>query len=243
MMKSEGFCTYLERYRRGEWRAVVFRDMILSDAAIFGPECTIADIGCGSGFDGDHRLQISIAAAAGKYIGIEPSTERVLGSEFTTVYRCPLEVAPIPDASVDVAFAVMVLEHLEFPQAFWDKVHAILRPGGIFWGFTMDSRHWFTTVSRLAESMHIKDLYLHLLYGERGVDRYENYPTFYRSNSPRQLEPLTKAFHSRLFLNLRATGQLDYYFPNRLQWLARYLERIFPGREDSGTLLAVRVER
>jgi SAM-dependent methyltransferase len=242
-MDSKDFSAYLERYTRGEWRAPIFRDIILNDAVPFGPECVIADIGCGSGFDGDRRLQTSIAAVARQYIGIEPNTEIALGSEFTKVYRCPLEVAPISDATVDLAFAVMVLEHLQSPQAFWDKAQAILRPGGIFWGFTMDSRHWFSTVSRLAEFVRFKDPYLRLLHGKRGVDRYDNYPVFYRSNSPEQLERLTSAFRSRVFLNFRRTGQLDYYFPRGLRWLGRGLERIAPGREGSGTILAVRVAR
>lgn len=242
-MQSENFCTYMERYRCGEWRAKIFRDMILNDAAAFGPDCVIADIGCGSGFAGDRHLQASIAAVAGQYVGIEPDIDVALGPEFTTVYRCPFETAPIPDATIDVAFAVMVLEHLEFPEIFWNKVLSVLRLGGVFWGFTMDSRHGFTKVSRLVEAMHFKDIYLRLLHGKRGEERYENYPTFYRSNSPEQLEPLTRAFRSRAFLNFHKIGQLDFYYPRGLRWIGRGLDRIASLRGQPGTILAVRVVR
>ena len=53
---------YKRRYESGEWRAVVFRDMILDDAKALGngrDGLTLLDIGCGDGFDADKKLQES----------------------------------------------------------------------------------------------------------------------------------------------------------------------------------------
>ena len=39
------------RYRKGEWRSTIFRDMILTEARAQQPFPTFLDIGCGTGFD------------------------------------------------------------------------------------------------------------------------------------------------------------------------------------------------
>ncbi len=96
---------YLERYRQGEWRATIFRDLILADAARRPGELTFLDIGCGRGFDDDLPLQQSLAARAGRYIGIEPDAAMAVGAHVSEVHRCLFEDAPIPSGSVDVAFA------------------------------------------------------------------------------------------------------------------------------------------
>jgi len=235
--------SYLQRYRQGEWRAKIFRDLILADfqnSRANSPP-VVLDIGCGRGFDGDPRLQGSLASAASSYVGVEPDPDVDLASFFSTVHRCPFEAAPIPDGSVDLAFTVMVLEHLDDPATFWNKVHAVLRPGGVFWGFTMDARHWFVRASLLAKRLRVKDVYLNWLHGRRGDDRYENYPVCYRSNTPGQLDQLTRAFQSRGVLSIGKVGQLDYYFPSGLRWLSRALDRRAIRRDDVGSLLAVRV--
>src|SRR5215467_5012981 len=95
---------YLERYRAGEWRDRIFRDMILADARRLRPKPTILDIGCGAGFDGSVPLQRSIAEQAGCYVGVEPDPEILLGDYFTETHRCCFEKAPLAVGSVDVAY-------------------------------------------------------------------------------------------------------------------------------------------
>jgi SAM-dependent methyltransferase len=62
---AECWETYHARYRAGAWRAPIFRDMVLSDIRSAGSGACVLDIGCGRGFDGDSRLQRSLAEAAG----------------------------------------------------------------------------------------------------------------------------------------------------------------------------------
>jgi len=235
---------YLSRYRSGEWRAVVFRDMVLADMRRMKEKRpTVLDIGCGLGFDGDARLQSSLSTEAGTYIGVEPDPEVELQPCFNEVHRCLFEDAPILPGSVDIAFAVMVLEHVESPDRFWQKTHEILREGGIFWGFTMDSRHWFTHASALAKSLRIKDWYLTRLHGRRGQQRYENYPVYYRTNLPDRIREQTATFGDTQVLNVGRVGQLDYFFPKPLRWIGRTLDRLESKRGLPGSLLAVRVQK
>jgi SAM-dependent methyltransferase len=209
--------------------------MILDDLASFPTAPTVLDIGCGSGFDDDIELQRSIVASAGRYIGVDPDAAE--GPQF---HRAAFEDAPIEPGSIDLSFAVMVLEHIADPARFWGKVHEVLRDGGVFWGFTMDARHWFRLASRWSERLRFKDLYLTLLHGKRGVDRYANYPTCYRANSPDQVRAHTGAFRSVQFVNFQKIGQLNYYLPGALRPVGHLIDRAEAALGRPGTMLAVR---
>jgi len=216
--------------------------MILTDVQRWGFPPTLLDIGCGRGFDDSHRLQASLAIHAGRYIGVEPATVSLQGY-FDEVHRCHLEEAPIAPESIDLAFAVMVLEHLREPQSFFDKLHTVLAAGGIFWGFTMDARHWFCTASLAAKRFGIKTAYLNLVWGRSGQDRYENHPAYYRANTPDRIRFLAHAFHEVRCLNFAREGQLDPYLPRPLRLLGRLLDRRAMARHRPGPILAVRLEK
>ncbi len=217
--------------------------MILDDARPKGKDLTILDIGCGRGFDTDVPLQESMARAAGTFVGIEPDTAIEPGSYFHNVHRCLFEDAPIPDGSIAVAYAIMVLEHLAQPQRFFDKAWQILQEGGVFWALTVDSRHWFCTFSRWFDRLGIKDLYLNLCLGARGKDRYENYPTFYRCNSPVQVAPFVQRFRECDFCNLSRVGQVNAAFPRFLHPLVNRWDRRSVRLNKPGSLLVVRLRK
>ncbi len=227
------------RYEAGEWRAPVFRDMVRADLDR-RPNATLLDIGCGRGFDDDLKLQASLIVAAGSAVGVEPDEAMPVSPLFRTVHRSFLEDAPIPPESVDVAFAVMVLEHLEHPRRFWDKVYDALRPGGVFWGFTMDARHWFVSASVFAKRLGVKDLYLDLLHGKREDERYANYPVHYRSNTPDEIASLAAPFREHAVINFGKANELDYYLPGTLQWVGRRMAKAARRRGRPGSVLAVR---
>jgi len=239
------WAAYPRRYAAGEWRGPIFRDMVLADVhrlAAERPESlSILDIGCGNGFDGELELQQAVARAAGPYIGIEPDPDIALSDVFTTVHRCFFEDAPLDPASIDIAFAVMVLEHIREPQRFWDKLYEVLRPGGVFWGFTVDARHWFVPASWLAGRLHLTDRYLDLLSGGTLDGRYENYEVFYRMNTPATIEGGTRAFTSKTFVNFRRVGQMDPYIPRGFRWLGRGFDRVARGMGWPGAITAVRL--
>ena len=243
VVNNVDWAPYVDRFKHGEWRAPIFRDLILDDARRLQRKPTILDIGCGRGFDHDIRLQKSIAAVAERYIGIEPDKDIPIEPFFTAVHRCFFEEAPIAAASIDLAFAVMVLEHIATPQAFLNKLAHVLADGGVFWGFTMDARHYFTRASLLAEGLGIKDGYLNLLRGARGSDRYENYPVFYRLNSPRQFLRHAAGFRRIDFISFSRVGQLNHYVPRPLRCITDFIDRRMMARGQPGSLLVVRLEK
>ncbi len=233
------FDTYQERFRKGEWRGTIFRDAVLADIQRFANP-TVLDIGCGRGFDDNLEDQYVLSQASGRYIGVEPDTNVELSPLFAETHRCLFEEAFIEPNSVDIAFCVMVLEHLDDPRIFWDKAHSVLRPGGIFWGFSMDAQYYFPYISLIFEKLRLKDLYLTLLHGQRGENRYENYPVFYRSNSPQTVKQCSEKFKSVTYLNFNRIGQMDFYYPRPLRWLGRGIDSALLALNMPGSVFAVR---
>jgi SAM-dependent methyltransferase len=238
---SEDWAPYVVRYRSGEWRDRIFRDLVLADARRLKPEPTILDIGCGAGLDGSDALQRSIGEESGRFIGIEPDPEILLGDFFTETYRCLFEEAPLARGSVDVAYAVMALEHLPHPQAFWDKLHDVLTDGGVFWSMTVDARHLFARLSLWADWLRIKDIYLdHILGRDLSAGRYRNYPTYYRTNTPRKVIQFARSFRSCECINFSRVGQWGPYLPRCLRAMADRMDRGAIRRGRPGTLLIIR---
>jgi SAM-dependent methyltransferase len=94
---------------------------------------------------------------------------------------------PFPDAHFDTIIAVMVLEHVEDPIAFFDEVARALRPGGRFIGHTISGLHYVTWLRRLCGLLphSANQALVKRLYKRSEVDTF---PTFYRSNTQSCLE-------------------------------------------------------
>ncbi len=116
-----------------------------------------------------------------------------------------------------------------------------MKPGGVFWGFTMDARHLIVIASLITKYLHIKNRYLNLLHGKRGEGRYENYNVYYKCNTPKQFYRYTQTFHSRTVLNFQKIGEYDYYLPVKMRKIGRYLDRVGIHRGWPGSVLAMRV--
>ena len=223
---SDRFSRQWQRYRSGEYRAPLFAEIVLDDLAQMGPRPTVLDIGCGGGFDGNVDLQRRIGAVAGKFVGIEPADDVTPADCFSEVYRCLLESAPIPTGSIDLAYSVMVVEHVADPQGFMDALARLLRPGGIFWAFTIDARHWSAWASLLLEHSRTKALYMNTVLGARGKKRWQNYPVEYKLNSPTQLRRHTSAFQHVDCMTLYRPGAENSSLPALLRGPNRALDAL-----------------
>jgi hypothetical protein len=139
----------------------------------------------------------------------------------------------------------MVLEHLAEPQAFFDKLALVVKPGGVFWAFTVDRRHYFSWLSQLLGGLRLKDLYLDRVRGRRheSAARYDNYPTHYRCNSPAALAAACGHMFTIQTWSLHRVGQLDGYVPYRLRGLSRRLDRAILAAGWPGSVLVARLRR
>lgn len=246
MNNFERWQPYIEQYAKGTWRAPIFRDIILEEIRCFkqkGMSPVVLDIGCGKGFDDDQSLQNSIAEASGKYIGIEPDVQMPIAEHFSETHRTIFEEAPLAPDSVDIAFSVMVLEHISDPQLFWSKLHTILSDGGVFWGFTVDSRHPFVFFSLLMDKLGIKDRYLNRLRGSKGEERYENYKVYYRTNSPKAVRSFTANFSKVEILPFKCTEKFNFYLPKNLLWLGPFYSRLSKMLGLPQSIMIMRIEK
>ena len=236
---------FIERYAKETWRAPVFRDVILEEirgCKERGLSPTVLDIGCGKGFDDAPELQRSLAEASGRYLGIEPDPDILLENHFTQTFRCLFEDAPLAPDSIDIAFSVMVMEHIEHPQLFWDRLYGALKKGGVFWGFTVDARNPFVFFSLAMERLNIKDWYIRKLRKQE-AERYENYGVHYRSNSPDTVRAFARQFSRVEFPPFRSKETFAYYLPRGLRWVGLTWNAISGALKLPGSILIMRVEK
>lgn len=232
----------LARLNGAEWRSPIYSELIVADIRRFSEPVTVLEIGCGIGFDGDVGLQRQMAEHADRFIGVEPDPDVEPEPLFTELIRAPLEDAALEPASVDVAYSVMVMEHLEEPTAFVEAIHRALRPGGVYWGFTVDRRHWYTYVANAMTRVNLKSRYLDVLSGQsRGEGRYHDYPTAYRINRPRDVRRFEALFSRIDCWNVGPVDSASHYAPRALQPLVRGFERLRVGLGAPRTDFVVRM--
>src|SRR5262249_43672267 len=112
----------------------------------------------------------------------------------------------------------------------------------IFWGFTMDARHFFCRVSLITERLRIKNWYLRTLNKTWGAGDYDNYKAYYRTNSPRDVRIHAQGFQSCELINLSRIGQLDYYIPPICRPVSRAFDRWTIRTGRPGSVLAIRLQ-
>jgi len=234
---------FARRWEGGDYRASLFRDMILADVRRLGPRPTLLDIGCGRGLDGEPGLQQSLAERAGRYVGIEPDAAVPVGECFTQVHRCPLEDAPLEPASIDVAFAVFVIEHVGCPKRFFRSVFDVLVDGGVFWGFTIDLRHVFALASLLAEGLGVKPWCIDCARAAGAAHHAAAYRTLYRANTPLAIRRYASRFRSVRLMNLQRTGQFDAYLPPWAHRCSHGFDRLAAALRLPGPMLVLRLEK
>ncbi len=97
----------------------------------------VLDLGCGPG---TITVELAERVAPGPVVGIDASAEaldtaeaRVARSPATTCWlvRGDVHALSLPDASVDVAHAHQLLQHLRDPIAALTEMRRVLRPGGV----------------------------------------------------------------------------------------------------------------
>jgi len=92
----------------------------------------VADFG--SGYDCRLLLQILEERAEVSAIAVDtefhPNLGQVEGLQLVTG-NLNQPIASLPDASIDVALSLAVLEHLDAPDVFAKEVYRTLRPGGV----------------------------------------------------------------------------------------------------------------
>jgi len=181
----------------------------------------VLDIGCGGQLPS--ALQ-PFAGALRNVDGVDPSASIRDHPLLERRWQGAFESSDVPEDSYDFAYAYNVLEHIAEPRTFFEKVHAVLKPGGVFLGLTPSATHPFALLSRSIELVGLKG-YAREKIGrseETGEMAVNDYPAYYRCNSPAAVARAVRGLKFR-----RATYyyfpclQWDTYFPRALRWVPR----------------------
>lgn len=143
------------------------------------PSSRVLDIGAGAG----ERNGYAFRGRCLEMIGVDldprvqgnPLLDRGLVADASRL--------PLPDASIDVAFSIYVLEHVEDPAGFAREVARVLAPGGIYLALTPNRRHYVAAVSALTPHR-----FHEWVNQRRGRAEHDTFPTHYRLNDRRSLE-------------------------------------------------------
>lgn len=100
--------------------------------ALLPREWVVADLGCGTGnaaelLAGRVRRVIAIDSSE---VMLRAARQRLEGAKNISFKRGELETLPLDDSSVDAAVCVLVLHHLDRPEAAVAEMRRILKPGG-----------------------------------------------------------------------------------------------------------------
>ena len=144
------------------------------------------DIGCGRGEAAEDPIGIrrelrTLRGHCARVIGIDVDP---VGAENPTLdeFRLIEDTArwPIEDASIDLAVADFVLEHVEDPPSFFAEAARTLKPGGYLCLRTINTRSYLGVASRLVHSSAHGKL-LSRMTPERKEE--DVFPTVYRCNT------------------------------------------------------------
>jgi len=189
----------------------------------------VLDIGCG-----DHLPTAlkAIAGRVGALDGVDPNAAIVKHPLLEHRWHSTLEESGVPEESYDLAYAYNVVEHLRDPRPFLETVHSILKPGGSFFALAPNAIHPFAVLSRFIEVIGLKS-YARSKIGlaETGEMRVNDYPAYYRCNSPRAVQRAIRhlGFKGVTFY-FHPCVQWDNYFPANLRWAPRAYDYLLGSR-------------
>ena len=194
-----------------------FAELLLEAPQLQG---RVLDIGCGGDLPGALK---SLRGRFGTLDGIDPDPAVAGHPLLQERWNGTLESMAVPAASYDLAYAYNVLEHIAEPSPFLQKVSQVLKPGGAFYALTPNSVHPFAVLSRLIELVGLKSYARSKLgIAETGKMRVNDYPAYYRCNSPRAMRRAIRGSgfrHATFYFH--PCVQWDNYFPSCLRWAPR----------------------
>lgn len=203
----------------------------------------VLDIGCGPNLP---EPLLCIQNEYGTLDGVDPSPEVRDHPLLRNRWNACFESSDIPDQAYDLAFAYNVLEHIDDPRPFFNKVNQVLKPGGVFWGLTPNALHPFAWFSRSIELMGLKSLARKQIGRDAtGNMAVNDYSAYYRCNSKESINRAIAGLgFSRATFYFHPCLQWDTYFPRWLRWAPHAYDYLIGSRFALGMqIFIVRLDK
>lgn len=137
---------------------------------------TVLDAGCGHG----NYVIDELRKRFGRCVGIDASHEATTkNSCLDEVVIGNLEAMPFAEASFDLVVSLWVLEHVSRPDAVFQEIHRVLKPGGIF-AFVTPNRASALILLRRLMPKHLAEKLVEKFHGRKEEDTFE---VRYRANT------------------------------------------------------------
>jgi SAM-dependent methyltransferase len=231
-------------YKRTSGFETLFTRLLVKECARY-PSARCLDIGCGSGIFGIEDLLRPVRMQAAELWGLEPDPRTEVPQIFDVVHRSMVEVADLPTDYFDVAFSVMVMEHVQAPMDFLAAVWKVLSPGGRYIFITINDLHYFGRIAKLMRKMRMDELAVRVVRGTRQVATY-HYPVQYRCNRVSVVDRLARetGFTNPAYVFVEEAGPIDY-FPGALKPIYQALQwkRTWRRRPDILLMMIARLEK
>lgn len=181
------------------------RSRYLFAGQVLGPQTTVLDVACGTGYGGRLLLELGMARVLGMDMdrsALDVAAQRRAATQ--TLLLADAVRMPLADGAVPAAVSMETLEHIEDRERFVAELARVLRPGGLLVLSTPNAR-----VSRPVEGVPRNPFHLHeydpealrellqasfsdvRLYGQRVKDAYPVFPL--AAPLPEDARPSAKA--------------------------------------------------
>lgn len=168
--------------------ADVFISILHDTLKIYDKQITALDIGCGEGIFLKPDYQRQLKPYLSQFMGVEPDPSvQPEDGIFDCVHHCLMEDATIAPSSVDLAYAALVVEHVQDPVAFLESIHRALKPGGVFLFCTPNLKSYFGRMCWITKSLGIDEWLLRIIRKSEVVEEY-HYPIAYKLNDAKRIQ-------------------------------------------------------
>lgn len=157
---------------------------------------------------GPENARTEFFATLGTVTGVDISEEVFDNPHLTAAHQFDGLRLPFADDTFDACVSVYVLEHVEHPEAHFQEIARVLKPGGVYAFWTPNLYHYVSAGSNILP--HSAHLALANKLRGRGDDAHDPYPTFYRANTEGQLRALAASSGLRLERLLHVESEPSY---------------------------------